>query len=105
MKGSVSGGINANTPKIPLTISASGAAAFTFDHWPSAASTAERVDALAKLLATAQLPQFESLATLADDEISRIETRLNFDLGIKGKYGSSFDLDESIKLFEGLSAN
>jgi len=86
-----------------LSLSASGAATFTYDHYLPAAATAKRLDALTKLVASAELPQFANLAGLQPGEISRFELDLNIDLGIKAEYGASFDIDRTMKLFDGLS--
>ena len=86
-----------------LSLSASGAATFAYDHYLPAAATAKRLDALAKLVASAELPQYADLAGLQAGEITRFEADINIDLGIKAEYGSSFDIDRTMKLFEGLS--
>jgi hypothetical protein len=102
--GKLSGAISGSVSSLPLSVSGSGAASFTYDHWIPAASTEQRLAALTRLVTTAQLPQFENLPGLAAGEISRFEAKLNVDLGIQAKYGSSFDLSKAVSLFDGLSA-
>lgn len=102
--GTLSGGISGSVSSLPLSVSGSATASFTYDHWITAPSTEQRAAALTRLVSSAQLPQFENLTTLADGEISRFEAKLNVDLGIQAKYGSSFDLAKAVSLFDGLSA-
>lgn len=87
-----------------LTLSASGAASFTYDHYLPVAATEKRIDALAKLVATSQLPQLASLTSLEPGEISSFQAALSFDLGLQATYGSSFDVNHVVQLFHGLSA-
>jgi len=89
---------------VPLSISASASASFAYNHYLPAAATSTRIAALQQLATSAQLPQFESLTGLKAGEISSFEAKLNFDLGLKAKYGSSFNVAETLQLFEGLSA-
>ena len=104
VKGSITGGISAAVSSAPLSISAKAAAAFTFEHYLPAVATETRLSALARLLTTADLPQFGSLAALQPGEVSSFEAMLSVDLGLKAKYGTSFDIDSTIALFDGLSA-
>jgi len=101
--GKLSGDLGGTITNIPLTISAGGSATFDYDHSLQVAATETRAAALARLITTAQLPQFESLATMEPGEISSFQAALNLDLGIKATFGSSFDIDQVVKLFEGLS--
>lgn len=87
-----------------LTLSASGAASFTYDHYLLVAATAKRLDALTKVVASSELPQFAPLASLQAGEISRFQATLNLDLGLKATYGDTFDYDHALSLFDGLSA-
>lgn len=102
--GKLSAGLSGNINSSPLELSASGAASFQYDHYIQVASTDTRVAALTRLITTAQLPQFEPLQSLAPGEVSKFQAALNLDLGLKGTFGKSFDVDQAIKLFEGLSA-
>lgn len=99
--GSLSGSASETTP---LTISASASASFTYQRFITAAATEQRTSALARALTGAQLPQYKAIGELAAGEVNTFNASLNVDLGIKAKYGSSFDVDSTIKLFEGLSA-
>ncbi|MCU1230436.1 MAG: hypothetical protein JWO97_3320 [Acidobacteria bacterium] len=106
---SVTGSLNAGATgtvneTVPLSISASGAASFAYNHYLPAAATGTRLAAFQQLAASAQLPQFASLAALKPGEVSSFEAPLNFDLGLKAKYGSSFDVSQVLQLFDGLSA-
>jgi hypothetical protein len=105
----VTGNLNAGASgtvneTVPLSISASGAASFAYNHYLPVAATATRLAAFQKLVASAQLPQFESLAALKPGQVSSFEAPLNFDLGLKAKFGSSFDVKQVLQLFDGLSA-
>ena len=102
--GKLSAGLSGALSKLPLKISGSGAATFDYDHYLQVAATQNRAEALARLIASAQLPQFESLTTLQPGEISRFQAALNIDLGIQATYGASFDIDKTLSLFDGLSA-
>jgi hypothetical protein len=104
VKGSITSGISTAASSAPLSISANAAASFTCEHYLPAASTETRLAALARLLTTAGLPQFNSLQALQPGEIGSFKAMLNIDLGLKAKYGTSFDLASTIALFNGLSA-
>ncbi|HEY4642371.1 MAG TPA: hypothetical protein VII75_13580 [Thermoanaerobaculia bacterium] len=104
VKGTINGGIDAEEKRIPLSISAKAAASFTYDHYAPAADTDTRLAALAKLLTTANVPQLQPLSKLQPGEISSFQAALSIDLGLKAKYGSSFDIASTIGLFDGLSA-
>jgi hypothetical protein len=104
LEGKLSAGASGNITSIPLAISASAADSFQYDHYLPVASTEIRAAALARLAASAQLPQFENLTTLQAGEISSFSATLNFDLGIKAQWGASFDLQRVLDLFDGLSA-
>ncbi|HKR66738.1 MAG TPA: hypothetical protein VJZ00_23625 [Thermoanaerobaculia bacterium] len=105
VEGKLSAGAKGAVSKIPLSISASAAASFAYDHYLPAAATDKRIDALTRLVTSAQLPQFEPLATMQSGEISSFTAALNFDFGLQAKYGSSFDVDRVVKLFDGLSGD
>jgi hypothetical protein len=103
--GNLSAGLSGSVnDTVPLSISASGAASFTYNHYLPATATDTRLTAFQRLAASSQLPQFESLVALKPGEISSFEAPLNFDLGLKAKYGSSFNVSEVLQLFAGLSA-
>jgi hypothetical protein len=102
--GNVSGGINAAVTNLPLAVSANAAAMFRYEHFVPAAATETRLDALARVLTTAQLPQFELLTQFVPGEISRFHGTFSVDLGAKAKYGTSFDVAQAVSLFNGLSA-
>src|SRR3954452_24320640 len=104
VKGTINGGIDAEEKRIPLSISAKAAASFTYDHYAPAADTDTRLAALAQLLTTANVPQLQPLSKLQPGEISSFQAALSIDLGLKAKYGSSFDIASTIGLFDGLSA-
>ncbi|HEX7155178.1 MAG TPA: hypothetical protein VF618_27160 [Thermoanaerobaculia bacterium] len=101
--GKLSAGITGALDNLPLDLSASGTASFDYDHYVPVAATENRAVALARLVSTAQLPQFEMLSNLMPGEVSRFQAALNLDLGLKGTFGKSFDIDETVKLFDGLS--
>lgn len=102
--GKLSAGAAGTLPSVPLDLSATGSAELQYDHYLPVAATERRAEALARLVATAQLPQFESLTTMQPGEISKLQTTLNVDVGVKAKFGGTFDLDHTVKLFDGLSA-
>ncbi|HYO75774.1 MAG TPA: hypothetical protein VE010_04870, partial [Thermoanaerobaculia bacterium] len=104
VKGNLSAGASGNVTPVPLSFSAAAAATVAYNHYVVAGKDEVRLAALTRLLASAQLPQLEPLATLGSGEASTFEATLSFDLGIKGKYGSSFDLAHALSLFGGLSA-
>lgn len=101
--GKLSAGLGGSISNVPLELSAGGAASFEYDHYLQVAATDVRIEALKRLVTTAQLPQFESIASMEQGEISRLQAALNLDLGIKAKFGGSFDIDQTIRLFDGLS--
>lgn len=104
VKGDFSGSVAADVTSIPLALSASGAASLDYDHYILASQTETRLDALTRLVTTAELPQAASLASLQPGEASSLTATLNFDLGIKAKFSKTFDVAGTVKLFDGLSA-
>ncbi|HEX8252176.1 MAG TPA: hypothetical protein VF846_03425, partial [Thermoanaerobaculia bacterium] len=103
VNGNLSAGASGNVA-VPLSFSAAAAAKVAYNHYVVAGKDEVRLAALTRLIASAQLPQLEPLATLGSGEASTFEATLSFDLGIKAKYGSSFDLAHTLSLFDGLSA-
>jgi hypothetical protein len=104
VKADFSGGVAADITSIPLALSASGAASLDYDHYILVNQDETRLDALTRLVTTAELPHSESLASLRPGEASSFTATLNFDLGIKAKFNKSFDVAGTVKLFDGLSA-
>jgi hypothetical protein len=102
--GKLSAGLTGAVSNLPLSLSAGGTATFAYNHYLPVAATEKRVEALTRLVTSAQLPQFENLNTLQAGEISSFAATLNLDLGIKGTYGKSFDVAHVVSLFDGLSA-
>lgn len=102
--GNLSGNIGGAIKDLPLTVSASAAPSFTYTHWITASAAETRLDALTRLVATAQLPQFAKLTSLLPGEATRFAATLQIDLGAEAKYGDSFDLAKAVSLFDGLSA-
>ncbi len=103
IKGSLNAGV-ASPSSLPFSLSASGASTFEYDHYLLAAATDKRLDALTKVVSSARLPQFASLAAIDSGEVLRFQAALNVDFGIQAKYGKSFDLSKTLELFKGLSA-
>ncbi|HEY0139482.1 MAG TPA: hypothetical protein VGF48_01230 [Thermoanaerobaculia bacterium] len=103
IEGKLSADASGNVTPIPLELSASGAASFSYDHYLPVAATDRRAEALARLVGTAQLPQFEPLMALQPGEVSKFQAALNLDLGLKGTYGRTFDIEQTLELFDGLS--
>lgn len=103
IEGKLSGNAGGAISTIPLSLSAGATASFEYDHYLPVSATEIRSIALAQLITSAQLPQFENLATLANGEISTFQAALNVDLGLSGTFGKSFDIDDTLKLFDGLS--
>ena len=102
--GNLSGSLGGAIKNAPLTVSASAAPSFTYTHWITVAATEKRIDALTRLVTTAQLPQFANLTSLLPGEATRFAATLQIDLGAEAKYGQSFDLAKAVSLFDGLSA-
>ncbi|HKS21238.1 MAG TPA: hypothetical protein VJZ76_00455 [Thermoanaerobaculia bacterium] len=102
--GNLSGSFGGTLKNAPLTVSASAAPSFTYTHWTLASATETRLDALTRLVTSAQLPQYENITSLLPGEATRFGATLQIDLGAQAQYGDSFDLDKAVSLFDGLSA-
>src|ERR1043166_336261 len=102
--GNLSGSSGGAVKDLPLTVSASAAPSFTYTHWITASATETRLDALTRLVTSAQLPQYADITALLPGEATRFSATLQVDLVAEAKYGDSFDLAKAVSLFDGLSA-